>query len=150
MTKNQRFIWEVYFLVILLFMARKIFDFFTPDTPAYLYFHILQCFDPLFLFVYFFNVAQIVLNTVLLIPLALFIYQLKIGPPVVWRVLFILKMVFDTIGHSYETTYLVSLFYHSRPIAIMTFLSSVAVYIPAFIAQFSYAFRQEKLNLKDI
>ena len=150
MTKAQRFVWELYLWVVLFFTLRKAVSFFHPESASYLYFHILQAFDSLFLFNYFANLIQIFLNLVHVIPLALFIYRRRLFPASLWQVLFILKIIFDIAGHRYETSQFASFLHHDPLIALLLFIPSMAIYVPAYIAQFQYAFCQDKLDLKGI
>nr|CAI78513.1 hypothetical protein [uncultured bacterium] len=149
MTKKQRFIWEFYFLMVLLFTLRKTLNFFTPTSEIYLYFHLLQSFDPFFHLVYFSNFMRIALNILHILPLALYIYRIRLFPSFIWQILFTLKVIFDCIGHSYETTYLISLLHHDPLLSLRVLLFSISIYIPATCALFMYAFAQEKLSLEE-
>jgi len=149
MSKIQRFIWEIYFLIVLLFTFRNTFHFFDPHSDIYLYYQILNAFDPLTRFIYSFNFLQITLNVVHLLPLALFIYGKRLFPAIVWQALFILKVIFDTAGHSFEIKILISTWYASHLAAIIHFVSSTAIYVPAYVALFMYAFLPKRLKLED-
>lgn len=149
MSKTYRFIWEIYYLIVLLFTFRKTFNFFDPSSDVNLYFSILTGFDPLLRVIYALNLLQIVLNVIHLLPLALYIYSKRLFSPVVWQVLLLLKVVFDTTGHSFEMKILVSTWHHDPWVAIALFVSSTAIYVPAYAALFMYAFLQHKLKLED-
>lgn len=150
MTRKQRFIWEVYFLMIALFIARQAFIFFDPLSDVQLYFRILRSFDPIFLFSYFCSYFRIFLGLFSYLPLLLFIYRIRLFPPLIWQVYFALLVIFDIIGHPYEMLFFRSLFLDSPLLCLGGFLFAISAYIPAYIAIFIYAFRQNHLVLKEI
>jgi len=150
MSKTQRFVWELYFLVVLLFNFRTSYNFFDPHSDVYLYFQIFTAFDPTFQVIYLFNFFQIVLNLIHLLPLALFIYGKRLFPVFIWQVLFGLKVVFDIIGHTFEMKILSALWHDDPLMGAGVFISSTAIYIPAYVAVFTYAFLQNRLKLEDL
>src|SRR6185503_4512269 len=150
MSKSQRFIWELYFLVVLLFTVRKSFSFFDPQSDVYLYFEILTSFDSGLKIIYLFNLLQIIFNVIQFLPLALFIYDKKLLTAIVWQIFFSFKVAFDLVGHTFESNILLSLWHSDTLLTVGIFVSSTAIYVPAYIALFLYAFCQKKLKLEKI
>jgi len=150
MSNTLKFVSKLYLIIVSLFILKKAVIFFGPQSPVQLYFYILNCFNPLFFFLYMCNYLQLALSLIHIIPLALYIHRLQIFPEIVWQYLFILKIIFDICGNSYHVSYLVSLYHYSPLIAISAFLSSIAIYLPMYWVCYNYAFKSQKLSLKSI
>ena len=113
MTRNQRFIWEIYFLMITLFSIKKVLYFFDPSSSVYLYYQLLQYFDQLFVVIYCFAFFRIALSMIFLLPFLLFIYRIRLFPSMIWQSFFTFCIIFNIVGHQYEVNYLLSLYHHS-------------------------------------
>ena len=143
-------VWEVYFLMLSLFIGEKVLYFFDPSSDIYFYFKTLQAFDPSYLLSYTFNLLQVIFSLWMLVPLLLFIYRLRLYPSAVWQAYFTLVIALDYVGHPFEMTFIRSI-YADRPLyGMMEFVYQYAIYLPAYLAVFIYAFRQETLELKEL
>jgi hypothetical protein len=81
------------------------------------------------------------------LPLFFFIYQIRFGPPEVWKLLFVLRCVFEVIGHTYDMNTLAA-FYHSK--SKYFFLAAaimIVPHIPSYTACYWYAFRRNDVRL---
>ncbi|MBP9854392.1 MAG: hypothetical protein KBD53_05955 [Candidatus Omnitrophica bacterium] len=63
-----------------------------------------------------------------------------------WRILFILKIIFDIIGNSFVLNEYQAIYYESGWLALLTiFFFSTAFYLPSTLVWFLYAFKEEYL-----
>ncbi len=144
MSLKKIWLWEIYFFILLLFIFNKAYRIFSPDSSIHFYFSVLNAFHPLLIFIYLLSLIQIFLNIFHCIPVFCYIHKIKIGGPRFWQTLFILRIIFDVVGHSYQIKYLTSLYYFSPKVFAFVFLQSISIYIPSYIACYRYAFKQEK------
>ena len=144
MRVNRMIILNIYFIILLAFLAAKAYRFFSIDSAVYHYFTVLMAFDPSLTILYLINLLQIIINLLHALPVLFYIHRLKIGPPQFWKILLILRVLFDITGHSYETTYLISLYYFDLKICFLVFLLSIATYIPSYIVCWRYAFARDR------
>ena len=150
MTKNQRLVWEIYFLMLSLFIAAKVLNFFDPASDIYFYFQTLQAFDAYFLLHYTFNLLQVIFSLLMLLPLLLYIYRWKLFAAYLWQAFFTLLVALDVFGHPFEMQF-IRASYADWPVhGIMEFVYQFVIYLPAYLAVFIYAFRQESLELKEL
>ena len=138
---KNRWVWEIYFVIMLAFSVKGLYNVFSPNSESFLYYFILRAFDPVFYFHYSAFVLQVFLNVIHCFPLFFFIYQIRFGHPAAWKTLLVLRSVFEVIGHTYGMNSLVAL-YHSRsnfflPVAVATIIP----HIPSYAACYWYAFR---------
>jgi len=138
-------IWEVYFCIHFFFVAKRTFFFFTSHSPVNFYFFILNSFHPYFQISYGAAFSQILLDIAHLVPLFLYITRQRLWDPQIWQALFLLRIIFDIIGHPYEIHDLMSLYHYDPQVCLKITLLSVSAYIPSYIACFQYAFNQKKL-----
>jgi hypothetical protein len=150
MTKSQYLVWEVYFLILALFIAAKVLSFFDPASDIYFYFKTLQAFDMYFLVAYTFNLLQVLFSLMMLVPLLLYIYRRRLGPASLWQVYFTLLLALDALGHPYEMQFIRAAYMDWPVHGIMEFIYQYMIYLPAYLAVFIYAFRQESLTLEEI
>ena len=150
LSAKKLWIWEVYFVLLIGFTLRQAVNLFHPEGTANLYFFILRAFDSLFIFNYFMNVAQVLLDILYFVPLALYIYDKKFLSPEIWKSLFILRLFFDVAGHSYEWNTLISIFYADPIIGLIVLVESVSTYIPSYIVCYRYAFQGKTRKLTHI
>jgi len=145
MSTRKLWVWEAYFIIIVIFAARKAYALVMPNSPDFLYYFILRSFDPVFYITFNAHVIHVLLNILHCIPLFLYIYKIRFLNPEIWRYLFILRCVFEINGHSYEMNTLIA-FFHSNPLLmLLTFLGPLLAYLPSYVACYCYAFRQEKI-----
>jgi len=142
MFKSKGFFWQFYLLLIVLQILYQSIIFFSADSRIYLYYMLLKSFDPVFHFKYIANYVQIGLNIIHMIVLGLFVYNIRLLWPIVWRILFILKIGFDVIGHSYEAKEMISLMHSDLQHFLITILIMVIFYFPAYYGCFQYAFKE--------
>jgi len=145
--EQQKWVWGIYFCLFLFYSLKEAFFFFKPNSVIDTYFDLLRSFDHYFIFIYFINCTRIILNIVHCLPLLLYIYQINFLPSRFWQGLFILRVLFELCGHSYEKNFVLSL-YHSDPLILLFLLSSILFFqIPSYFACFSYAFvGNKKIN----
>lgn len=134
-------IWKSYAAIYLLLVAQKLYALFSPDSPVFLYYFILRAFDPALNLVYSIYVMHILLTTIHCIPLLFYVYGIRFLNPEIWRILFILRCLFEITGHSYESNILLAVY----RIGLSHFLLTAAVHIipgiPSYVACYNYAFR---------
>ena len=145
MTLKARWFWEIYFVILALFVFHGSYAVFSPKASAYFYYHVLYYFDPSYRLTYFFACAQAVVGILSLVMLFLYIHRIRFLNPPIWQTLFILRIIFDLFGHAYEVNYLVSLLHSDPKIFLLIFVQSLATYIPSYVACYRYAFRQDKI-----
>jgi len=149
MTRKQRLLWEIYFLMIALFIARQAFLFFDPGSDVQMYFRILTAFDPYFSFGYYCAFVRVVLAALSLLPLLLFIYRRRLFTPSFWQIYFALLFIFDIMGFPFEMQFFRSIFLDNPLLSLGGLLFAISAYIPAYVAIYLYAFRQDRLDLKN-
>ncbi len=132
--------WCSYFFVIVSFAYINAFEFFSPSQPKHLYFFILFAFNASFYISYALESFQIFFNILSCFCLALYIFRIRLFTPTFWQHVFILRCIFDLIGHSYEMNYFLA--YYNTSILFFWILIGTAIltYIPSYFACFEYAF----------
>ena len=144
MPLKHPWVWKIYLLVMLLFIAKKVFYLFMPDSQTFFYYFILRSFDPIFYVTYSAHVMQVLLNTVHWIPVFLYAYRIRFLSTDFWKCLFILRCLFEITGHSFEMNSLVALYYRRPKASLIIFTILMIPHIPSYIVCYWYAFRQEK------
>jgi hypothetical protein len=145
MPLKKQWIWEAYFVVIFIFAIRKVYALVIPSSEDFLYYFILRSFNPIFYIVYTAHVIHVLLGLIHCLPLLLYIHNIRFLNPEVWRYLFVLRCIFEIIGHSYQLNNLTALFYSNPTLLASVLIVSLLTYIPSYIACYWYAFRQEKI-----
>lgn len=145
MKKIARLGWKIYFLFFATATIWNLLFSLSPDSIIYVYYHVLMAFDKHYRTAYFLSMASGVMAAIGLIPLFLFIFQLRFLPPQLWAILFVVKVVADLTGHSYEVELIKSLFYSSFWLTLSSLAVSLAFSLPAYIIFFKYAFRRHKI-----
>jgi len=136
---------SVFYILLLSFIVfRKAYLFIIPGNFYYLYFFIMRSFDATFYLPYAITLIQIILNILHLLPLVLFIFRARAIPVEYWQFLFLARIIFDIIGHPYETSLLVSLYYAQPLLCLIILIQSISIYVPSYIICYRYAFRQDK------
>lgn len=130
-----------YFFLLSIFVTNQVISFFAANSPKVLYFLILGTFDVGLYYIYFLSFIQVSLNIAHLIPVFFYIQHISFLPKSFWKKFFILKIIFDVVGHNYEWVYLVSLFHYNPKVFVIVFISSIAIYIPSYIFCYRYAFK---------
>lgn len=141
---KRDFVWYLYLAIYLYFVVNKTYHFFAPDSSQNIYYHILAAFDKSFYPVIYFSYFQIILNILSIVPLFCFMFYIHFLAPTFWEILFIMKVIFDILGHTYEINGLVG-FYHTSPkICFIVLSASVLPYVPSYIAFYLYAFKRDE------
>ena len=141
---NLRRSWEVYFAFTIFLTAGRAYSFFAPESPEHLYFTVLNAFVHGFSLFYILAVLQIALTAFHWLPLALYLFQRRLGPPLFWQVMFVLRAILDTAGNSYTKNTLVSLYQNDPWVCALTLLYLVLPYVPWYWACWRYAFMQKE------
>lgn len=141
----SHWIWKAYIPILALFLTRKAVLLFSDEMPHRLYYEIMYAFNPHFYFQYLCNLAQTIFSALHIIPLVCYVYKRKVLSTTFWQAMFLIKIFFDLTGHAYEMSYLTSLYHQSLLICIIISISSIATYIPLYVACFRYAFKREKV-----
>lgn len=143
MSRKQKWIWEIYFAIVLFFAVGKIAFFFDPGSPDYLYYSILRSFGPSFFNAHTAHIVHVFLNLIHCLPLLLYIYHINFLNTKFWKCLFVLRCIFEVTGSSYEINTLTA-FYHSNPkLFLLILLSMIGPLIPSYFACYQYAFQSQ-------
>lgn len=140
MPNSRNLAWLTYAAFLFLLITKKVYHATAADSPSYIYYYFLKAFNPIFMWPYFFNCIQIVLNIVHLAPLVLYIYNTPFLSRRFWQALLIARLVFDLLGHSYEMQTLASFFHDNLFTFAYLLIQFAAPYIPSYIACYRYAF----------
>lgn len=140
MSQKNLWIWETYFIILILFTLRQAYNFFMPGAPAQLYFYFLSAFEKVFLGAWAAALLQVLLNLLHLFPVAFYIYRKRFLSPVFWQYMLLLRAIFDFLGHPYEWQLIISLFHDEPSYAVLVLAQSAAFYIPSYLACYRYAF----------
>jgi len=137
--------WLLYLYLVLLFfiLTVKTYYFYSPKYPPYLYFYILRNFHASVYLPYYFNVIQLALNFIHLIPIILYINKQHFLSVRFWQVLFGLRIIFDAIGHPYEMNLVWSAFHTGLKPFFYVLAFMFSVFIPSYIICFKYAFAKK-------
>jgi hypothetical protein len=145
MRLKHSWIWKIYLLILLLFVIKDAYHLLMPNSQIFFYYFILRVFDPTFYAAYTAYVMRILLNTVHWIPVFLYVYRVRFLSVEFWKCLFILRCIFEIIGHTFEMNVLASI-YHAKPKILLTaFIIFIIPHVPSYIACYGYAFRREKI-----
>lgn len=142
---KPQFFWEIYFWLYLVLVWGKIYNLFAPATAQHLYFRVLQAFHPVFSLAYGLTLLQILFHIIHILPLALFVGRIRLGTPRLWRFLWVLRLVFDVIGHPYEVNALTAFLRTDPLLGLYTLAAAAGPFLPSYWACWRYAFRREKL-----
>ncbi|MBI5149218.1 MAG: hypothetical protein HZA28_00390 [Candidatus Omnitrophica bacterium] len=140
MSRVLKWSWNVYLAFFILLVARDAHSFFAPGTPEYLYWDILRAFDPFFWFAYTLTSLRVAVNAVHVLPLVFYIDRRRVGPFLLWKILFFLRLALDVTGHPYEAKFFASLYQQEPGLCLGALAMAVAVYGPSWWACGRYAF----------
>ena len=140
MSRKVSWVLIAYFLLMVYLIGQQAYHFFSPNSQINLYFTFLRAFDLVFYIPYLLTLYQILFSILSLIPLFLFMFDIRWLNQTFWRYFLIFNFLFDLTGHSYHVNELIGIFHSNPRIAITIFLSSVIPYFPKYIACFQYAF----------
>lgn len=144
MSKTYNFIMKVYLVFVAAKALAKFSNFYLPGSKEHFYFQVVSAFNPYFFLDYTANAVQVVLNLWQVVPVYYYIYGHRPDNIVLWRLLFITKMVFDVIGNSYAYVIFRTAYHDGgwNYVAIYVALS-ILIYIPSTLIWFLQAFQGE-------
>lgn len=143
MSRETRWLWEIYLFVYLGIVCADAYNFFAAHTPKHIYLQILHSFHPVLWTTYILNLLQTAFSVLHILPLALYIFQIPLFQPRLWRYLLIIRLAFDLTGHSYEMNTILSM-RHADPMAgSLGLLFVILPYLPSYLGCYRYAFRRE-------
>ncbi len=148
MSLKRRLFWKFYFFLFVPLPLGAMVGILFPESVIYSYYHVLIAFDPTYYLPYYLNVISAYLNLLSLIPLFLFAFGLRFLHPRVWQTLFILRAIFDIVGHRYEYVFIQSLLLTGAWPTFLAIAISLAVIFPSYLACYRYAFGWEKFLSK--
>jgi len=143
MSQKQKWLWEIYFTIVLSFAILKIYRFFNPGSSDYLYYSILNSFDSNFLNAYKAHMVYVFLNLIHCIPLLLYIHRINFLNTKFWKCLFILRFMFEVIGNSYEANLLTASYRSSFNLFLLELVFIIGPLIPSYFACYQYAFQSQ-------
>ena len=144
MKLTDKWIWKLYLLVISTVYIGNLTSIVNSQLEVYRYYHILIAFYKEYRLVYWLNVASALTNTISLIPLFLYIFDIRWLPLRVWQWVLVSRVVFDLTGHAYEFNFLKSLYYANIKYGTSTSLFFVLFFVPSYVACYRYAFIKKK------
>ena len=139
MPSKHRWIWELYFLIILFFAVQKTVDLLSPNSEEYLYYFILRSFNPIFHITYFAHLTHVLLNLIHCIPLLLYIYGIRFLNPYFWQGLFISRCLFEIFGHSYKLKTIAAYYQTNPKLLCIILLTLILPHIPSYVVCYRYA-----------
>ncbi|MCA9408465.1 MAG: hypothetical protein KC733_07235, partial [Candidatus Omnitrophica bacterium] len=71
--------------------------------------------------------------------LFLFIHSIPLFNPFVWQLLFLIRIIFDITGHSYELNHLMGIYQFNPSTGIILLICVLVPLIPSYIASYLYA-----------
>ena len=149
MPKKSKWIWKIYLLFLIYGSIKKVTYLLYPSSPLAFYYLILTNLENYFLMDYICNVIQVFLNLFTCVPVFLFIYQYRPTKIYPWRVLFILKIIFDVLGNSYQLQTFKSMYHYDPLVCASYVIASVSLYLPGTLIWFLYAFWTNSVIGKD-
>ena len=136
--------WKIYLIIFSLFTLGSMISILYEGSYTYIYYHILIAFHKSYLLSYWYAIISNVINSMTLLSLTFYVFRIRNLQFKFWQWLFVLRVVFDVVGHAFEYKAIKSLFYSDPWLGLMTILLVLAVLFPSYLATFRYAFHQEK------
>ncbi len=134
--------WKIYFLFFCLMAWGNLASLFEPDSPPYIYYHILIAFyKALHLFLDL-NVVSALLTFLSAVPMFLCIYRIPWLPQIVWEYFFMVRLIFDLMGRPYEFIFFKSLWIDDWRFGLAYLFSLGALLFPSYWLLFRYAFQR--------
>ena len=135
----SKWFWRVYFLLFSTHVAGKVLLLFYPESPKLLYFRVCCWINSVFCFDYFAAFLQTTLSLLGLLVIGFSITDQYPLPPVFWRYVFWLRVVFDITGHAYERNIFLSLWRDLPWLGALYLLSFVIFFAPSYWINLRYA-----------
>ena len=138
MKRNSNWIWKTYFLLYLLITSLTVTNFFSIDSQAHRYYHILIGYHSFFLIPYFLNLYSIFLNVLSCVAFYCFLYNKKLSSKKFWRHVLFWRIITDLLGRSYETKFLTTIYLDDIHIFLLLVITLLSITIPSYIALYRY------------
>ena len=142
---TEKWAWKIYLVIFSLFTLANLISILYENSYLYIYYNILITFHKSYLFSYWYAVLCNVISLISLISLYLFVFRIKFLKAVFWQWVFVFKIVFDLLGHSFEIKALKSLFYNDARLGFVSVVLMIAILLPSYVAAFQYAFLPQKI-----
>ena len=143
MRKNGNWIWILhlffYFIVVILNTTL----FFSSDSSVTMYHRILIAIDGGFALGYILNALAVILTVLAIVPFYCYIFKRQVLSQIFWQWFFIARLAADITGRPYEMKILKSMFYHDQRVGLNLALFIFFLFLPSYIALFSYAFKRK-------
>ena len=78
-----------------------------------------------------------------MLPLVFYIDRQRVGPFLLWKILFFLRLGLDIAGHPYETKFLVSFYQQDPGLSLGMLAAIVTAWGPSYWACGRYAFEKK-------
>ncbi len=114
-------------------------------STVYEFYHILMAFKKSSSLLYLASLGGALFNIFSLVPLFLFAFGKRFLRAWVWKIFFVLKIIFDTTGHRFEFLFLQSNFHQDFYAGLSGVILLTIYLLPSYIALFMYAFMQKRL-----
>ena len=144
MLKTKKAFWIAYFLLYLNFTLSQLIQFSDEKSNIHFYYKFLYTVDLRFLFPYLLNATQIILNLIHAFPILFYSLKIEVGRKIFWKYLFILRIIFEIFGHSFETSRLMAYFKTAPHTLFFLAFTFLIFYLPSYWSNFGYAFRTPK------
>ena len=138
--------WKIYFFLFIAMAIHNLLGLLDPPSTAYIYYHVLVTFDKNYSLSYLLNLASAILTVASIIPLFLYVFQIRLFGKRLWQGLFLMRALFDIIGHPYELKLIESVFRMNVWYALGSLSLLLVLTIPSYVALYQYAFEQDKLS----
>ena|SRR3989338_930153 len=145
MTKQAGLSWKVYSVLFFFTASANAASIFFPESALYSYYHTLIAFNRQYFVAYYLNIASAMMIFLSLVPLLLFTFRIRFLGKRFWQWFFCGRIIFELTGHAYEAKFIKSLSYESLWLVVLSLALAAAILAPSYIANFLYAFRQNKL-----
>ena len=139
------FIWKFYAFYWTFLVLRTNYELFSSGSAAYFFYHVLSSFHKSLLVLYYSNAVNSVLNVFCLVPLYAFVFHKKIFAENFWKILLLLRVVFDVCGNYYLYVTFKSYFATDLWLAVQVMTGMALTTVPSYAACFQYAFDWEKI-----
>ncbi len=149
MPRKYQWIGQIYLIFLVTACVRKAVLMFHPNSPVAFYFEVLTYMEGDFYMDHLCNILQALLHLFQIVPVFLFLHQLRPRKVYPWRILFILKVIFDVLGNSYQLNELKSMYHYSSSMFWVSAGCVIAFYFPAMLMWYLYAFHTDKILPKE-
>jgi hypothetical protein len=147
MAAIRQWFWEGYLLVYGCITIIHTYNFFVPTRPQHIHMHLMLAFDPVMVYVYSLELLNILCQWLLLIPIVLYVYKIRLFPQWVWKGLLMFRYNFHIMvtveGLSYHYLTIIAMYHFNTQTAMMGLLAFYGIHLPAYYAAFHYAVSED-------